>query len=431
MAREINLVPDIKNEMIRALKLRNFIFFLAIVVSSASIGVTLFVGFILMGQQAVLSGKDETIKTLSAKMNSYTDLGDFLTIRDQLGDIRNLSDNKRLLSRTFNVLSAIIPTGPDTIRISELNVDLAAEAPTFNFEAQANAGQEPFIDYNVLDAFKKSMSYMKYDYGKYIDKFGNEIPAYCMIETGDDGSVFNDAERGNYAYWTIYADGCNPAGVKEDGTPREVSGADYTKESLEVYNGEKVVRIWRTPQFSQWYRKSEAEGKPYMDESGQIKNVEHFESSCTTYSAEIADEYSAPKWTTTNDNCLLVPDGEQGIDIFESSNGRGEDGELVLRFSATITFAPDFFTFNNKHMLALAPSGRHNVTDSYVQIQAMFGERASDCLPDDVTCSGGQTAPSGGNSDNNSDDTNNTYNTDDNSGSGNSTNNNNERNQNG
>ena len=40
MAREINLVPDIKGEMIKTLKLRNFIFFLCIVVASASVAVT-------------------------------------------------------------------------------------------------------------------------------------------------------------------------------------------------------------------------------------------------------------------------------------------------------------------------------------------------------------------------------------------------------
>ena len=36
MAREINLVPDVKGEMIKALKLRNFIFFLCIIVVAAS-----------------------------------------------------------------------------------------------------------------------------------------------------------------------------------------------------------------------------------------------------------------------------------------------------------------------------------------------------------------------------------------------------------
>ena len=44
------------------------------------------------------------------------------------------------------------------------------------------------------------------------------------------------------------------------------------------------------------------------------------------------------------------------------------------------------YLFNNHHLLALAPSGHHNVTDSYVQIQTMFGERAADCAADDTAC---------------------------------------------
>ena len=41
MAREINLVPDVKNEMIKTLKLRNLIFFICIVVVAGSLGAIL------------------------------------------------------------------------------------------------------------------------------------------------------------------------------------------------------------------------------------------------------------------------------------------------------------------------------------------------------------------------------------------------------
>ncbi|MDO5451462.1 MAG: hypothetical protein Q4F56_00010, partial [Candidatus Saccharibacteria bacterium] len=211
MAREINLVPDIKDEMIKTLKLRNFIFFLCIAVAAVSVGATLLVGLIMGGQQLAIDSKKGTIENLSSKLNSYSDLNDFLTIKSQLDDISVLTDNKKVLSRTFNVLSAMLPTGADTITISELNVDLSNEEPTFTFDAQANAGTEPFIDYNVLDAFKKSMDYLRYDYGNYIDKNGNIIPAYCMIESGSDGAIFNDPNKGIYAFWTINGDGCNPS----------------------------------------------------------------------------------------------------------------------------------------------------------------------------------------------------------------------------
>ena len=77
---------------------------------------------------------------------------------------------------------------------------------------------------------------------------------------------------------------------------------------------------------------------------------------------------------------------ESGIVITESSNGRDSTNELVLRFAANITFAPEVFQFNNTHMIAIAPSGQRNVTDSYVQIQSMFGQRAADCAEGDTAC---------------------------------------------
>ena len=375
MAREINLVPDIKSEMLKTLKLRNFIFFLCIVVAATSIGVTTVFGLIMGGQQLALDSKKTTLDSLSSKLKSYSDLNDFLTIKDQVNDIATLTSNKKSLSRTFNILSALIPTGADTITISELVVNLANNNPTFSFDAQANAGKEPFIDYNVLDSFKKSMQYMRYDYGKYVDKNGATIPAYCIIESDTNGATFTDQARGIYAFWTINAEGCNPS-------PNTKSN----QYNLETYGGDTVVRIWRTPQYDDWYKESQVEGQPYMNLNGQISGVEHFESACITYYGNTSKSSAHPEWSESNESCLLVSGGSEGIKISDSSNGRGAGDELVLRFSAVITLSPEVYKFTNTHVLAIAPSGRRNVTDSYVQIQAMFGERAKDCDSSDTAC---------------------------------------------
>lgn len=413
MAREINLVPDIKNEMLKTLKLRNLIFFLCIVVASASIGVTAIAGIIAAGQQAALTSKQTTLGNLSAKLNSYGDLNDFLTFQDQLSNISDLTNNKQVLSRTFNILSALMPDGADTITISELSVGLSGDSPTFSFDAQANAGKAPFIDYNVLDSFKKSMQYMRYDYGDYVDKNGTTIPAYCMIETGSDGAIFNDTERGIYALWTIDEAGCNPSAtsnslntsttqtnnslVTDSNANTNNSTQSDNSYTREDYDGASVVRIWRTPQYNDWYKKDKVENQPYMDLNGQISGVPHFESSCISYTGTLTQTSDTPKWTETNDSCLLVPAGVEGIKISDSSNGRDSSGELVLRFAAVISLNPGVYAFTNHHVIALAPSGHHNVTDSFVQIQAMFGERANDCAEDDTACTTTTTTNSNAN----------------------------------
>jgi len=380
--REINLVPDIKNEMIKTLKLRNFIFFLCIVVASGSVGVTFVFGAIVGGQGIAIDSKTDAINALSNKLGSYSDLSEFLTIKDQVGNIDTLSSNKKVLSRTFDVLTAMIPTGADTIQISELSVNLSSDDPTFSFDAQADAGTAPFIDYRVLDAFQKSMQYLTFDYGNYVDRDGNTIPAYCIIDSGTDGATLRDSNNNYYGLWTINAEGCDPgADVDDDGNTIS-SASNY---QLEEYEGQQVVRIWRTPQYKEWYSAEDIEDLPLMTENGQISNVAHFESSCINYKVELSDGLPV-KLDDSDNTCMLVPDGTEGINITESSNGRGSSDELVLRFSANITLNPAIYSFTNQHFIAIPPSTRRNVTDSYVQIQNMFGERAADCAADDVDC---------------------------------------------
>ncbi len=385
--REINLVPDIKNEMIKTLKLRNLIFFICIVVASASIGITLIFGLTAGGQQIAISNKKNSIDALSEKLNSYSDLSDFLTIKDQIDGISTITNQKTVLSRTFNILSAFLPTGADTITLSNLDVDLSDGQPTFTFDAQANSGTAPFIDFAVLEAFRKSMDEMRYDYGTYVDKNGDSIPAYCMIESGSDGAIFTDTTKRGlvstetnsiYALWTINGEGCAPASASDNYNPE----SDYT---LEDYEGQKVVRIWRTPQ-PEWYKENPSSSEAQISLDGAISNVAHFESACTSYSG--TKNGNSIAWTKTNDECALVPGGSsEGITVSEATNGRDANEQLVLRFSATILIAPEAYQFTNTHMLAVAPADRHNVTDSYLQVQAMFSAPATACAADDVDCS--------------------------------------------
>ena len=268
MAREINLVPDVKEEMIKALKLRNLILFICIAVSIASVVITLIFGLIMGGQKLARDSKKQAIEDLSSKLNSYNELNQTLTIKNQVENIDTLSGDKRIFTRTFNLLSAIIPTGADTIRISELNINLSEDQPTLTLDAQANAGKDPYIDYNVLDSFKKSMQYMHYDYGEYVDKNDNPIPAYCMIEKGSDGAMLQ--ENGNYyAYWTIEEEGCTPT--------NDSKKSDYQTEN---YDGKEVVKIWRTPNYNEWYKSGD---NTNISLDGVIKGVPHFNSQCITY----------------------------------------------------------------------------------------------------------------------------------------------------
>lgn len=360
---EINLVPDVKSEMIKAQKTRNLVLFICIAVTAVAVGVILILLGIKGGQDIAMTNQDKKLATMSEKLMGYDEIDEFLTIQDQLSKLSSISDNKKVLSRVFNILEVMLPKGADKISLSELTINLDDNQLTF--EGQADAGVEPFIDYRVLESFKKSVALITYDYGSYVDAVGAQIPAYCVNEHDDNGARLN--KNGSYyGIWYKDVKGCDPQNI------------DVGANSIAERNSDRDVIIWRTPQFDDWYKSG------HMDLDGSISEVAHFEGVCRKYSGTQIG--NSVKWATSND-CLLAP---EGVKVSSSSNGRDASDNLVLRFSASIDLDPEVLAFKNKYMVTLGPSGQ-DVTDSYRQIQDMFAKRAEDCEANDTACEAAQT----------------------------------------
>ncbi len=418
---EVNLVPDVKIQMIKALKMRNLVLFICILVSAISVGVVLVLFSIKSGQDIAMSNQDKRLESMSIKMNDYEELDDLVTIQRQLDMISQLSGDKPVLSRVFGALDVVLPQGNDVVQLSELRAELSED--TLRFEGQADARTAPLIDYRVLEALKKGVSLSKYDYGRFVDAMGNEIPTWCINEADANGDPYRDGEN-YYVWWDLSMKGCaavakgTTAPEADDGEEQvelyynpeseveseevEVSEGELEKEGvkLELENDEvkvdvddvevrkegeetkyirknvKRVKIWRTPQFETWHKSG------YMELNGNISGIEHFESECTRYTGTMqGGDGNVAKWTSTND-CMLAP---EGLNVLSSTNGRDESDNLVLKFTATVNINPEFFAFRNKHMIAIGPMGQ-NVTDSYMQIGGMFTREARECAEGDTEC---------------------------------------------
>lgn len=378
---EINLVPDIKEQMIKTLKLRNLILFICIVVAAAAGGVILFLLTVKGGQDIRMSTQDTVLAQMSKTLNSYEDLGELLTLKGQINKLDEIGQKKKVFSRVFSIIETMLPTNTDKITISELTVDLTQN--TLKIEGQADAGEDN-IDYRVLEAFKKSTAVMKFDYGRFVDKEGREIPTRCIEETDAEGNKYEDKD-GLYVMWNKGEKGCDPAKAEEDVKKAEEQVKEKTEageENVETPNvvEEEIepVKIWRTPQFKKWSKSG------FVDDQGKITKVEHFESACLTYTKVSDGTADGVKWVDENVCDLTTGDRVEIGD--DSVNARNEQGKLVLKFSATIYLDERVLSFANKHMMSIAPSGRKNVTDSYLQIEGMFEKAAQECAADDTAC---------------------------------------------
>ena len=209
---EINLVPEIKYQMLKSMRFRKVSTFVCAIVAGV-VGITTAIfGIIVLTQNNTLASQDEKLDKMASKIEEFSSMDDFLTLQSQLNAIQTVNDNKQVLSRIFGVLSMLRPKGADVLTLSKVSINM--EDDTVTMEGQADAGAEPLYDYRVLESFKKGAELTKYDYGRYVDAEGTEIPSRCMVEAKKDGSTYVSQNGSIYAYQTIGKYGCD-AKLKE------------------------------------------------------------------------------------------------------------------------------------------------------------------------------------------------------------------------
>lgn len=146
---EINLVPDVKQELIKAERVRSVVISTSILAGIIALGIVGVLAAYVFGVQSVRGAlDDDAIKKGGAQLASVEDLSKVLTIQNQLSKISELNSQKKIDSRIFEVLLAVIPPAPNDIQVSSLLIDAANSRISLE-------GQTP--TYDTLEVFKKTI----------------------------------------------------------------------------------------------------------------------------------------------------------------------------------------------------------------------------------------------------------------------------------
>ncbi|MBP6038063.1 MAG: hypothetical protein KA604_01880 [Candidatus Saccharimonas sp.] len=144
---QINLIPDVKQEMLRAQRVRNTAIGLSIFAALAAGGIVVLLG-VLVGLQTVHENWARgEIASQFGKLKSVPDIDNALTIQNQLTRISDLNKNKSVTSRILDVINAINPPAPNNIRYSTVSLDPTTK--TLAIEATATGG------FPATDTFRK------------------------------------------------------------------------------------------------------------------------------------------------------------------------------------------------------------------------------------------------------------------------------------
>lgn len=146
---EINLIPDVKLELLRAQRQRTVVVSFAILTAIVSVGVVVLLAVYVYGAQTLVNAlADGAIERNDEKLSEIEDVSKTLTIQNQLTQIGAINDKKQMTSRIYDVLNAIVPPAPNNVTISSLRI-ITDDEQTVKIEGQAANG------YQAVELFKK------------------------------------------------------------------------------------------------------------------------------------------------------------------------------------------------------------------------------------------------------------------------------------
>ena len=146
---EINLLPNVKRELLKTRAMRNRVISISFLVGGASIAAVVVLALILGSQIAAEAVQNGVIKDRNDKLMAVEDLNKVVTIQNQLTKINEQHSGKKINSRIFDVVTAVNPVAPNNVSFSDIKVN--PESKTITLEGSAVNG------YSALETLKKTI----------------------------------------------------------------------------------------------------------------------------------------------------------------------------------------------------------------------------------------------------------------------------------
>lgn len=146
---EINLLPNVKRELLKTRVMRNRVISISFLVGGASIAAVVVLALILGSQIAAEAVQNGVIKDRNDKLMAVEDLNKVVTIQHQLTRINEQHSGKKLNSRIFDVVTAVNPVAPNNVSFSDIKVNPGSK--TITLEGSAVNG------YSALETLKKTI----------------------------------------------------------------------------------------------------------------------------------------------------------------------------------------------------------------------------------------------------------------------------------
>lgn len=172
----LNLLPDVKKDLLRVRRERNLVVSISVVVVGASIGVLLLLSGtlgVLIGAKALMENSikndEQTIKQAQKKKQ----LDKYITIQNQLKQIGKLKSDQQVYSRLMDYLTQLNPAAPNNVQISSATIEAPAGSSGSTSSSSSSSASADGItmtiegkttNFAALDVYKNTLSKAQLSY---------------------------------------------------------------------------------------------------------------------------------------------------------------------------------------------------------------------------------------------------------------------------
>lgn len=172
----LNLLPDVKKDLLRVRRERNLVVSISVVVVGASIGVLLLLSGtlgVLIGAKALMENSikndEQTIKQAQKKKQ----LDKYITVQNQLKQIGKLKSDQQVYSRLMDYLTQLNPAAPNNVQISSAKIEAPASSSGDTSSSSSSSASADGItmtiegkttNFSALDVYKNTLSKAQLSY---------------------------------------------------------------------------------------------------------------------------------------------------------------------------------------------------------------------------------------------------------------------------
>lgn len=118
---QLNLLPDVKLEYIKAQKLRSLVMSISVIVTSLAIVILVLFLIFDFAQKAHINNLKNTITTYSNELKNKPNIGTILTVQNQLKSLTNLYTSRPAAARLFDTY--LNEVTPETVSLNQMDAD--------------------------------------------------------------------------------------------------------------------------------------------------------------------------------------------------------------------------------------------------------------------------------------------------------------------